>query len=177
MSRGALGPSFVIKSESVQQTRALGGALARLIEPGDVILLVGELGAGKTMLVKGLVNELDADLEVTSPTFVLCHVYETTPVIAHVDCWRLGGVGEVIDLGLEEVVDDGGVVVIEWGELAEPILGSDALVVTFHASDEHESERSISLSCSSTLWSSRLRALRSSLADVGLNVKASQGSR
>lgn len=163
---------LLVESASDEQTRLLGGALSKLIEPGDVILLIGELGAGKTTLVKGLVGELDASVEVTSPTFVLCHLYETTPVIAHVDCWRLDGIGEVADLGLEEILDDGGVVVIEWGEIAASVLGRDALIVTFHASTERESERMIAFSHSSNCWSKRLDALRELLGGIGLHVQS-----
>jgi tRNA threonylcarbamoyladenosine biosynthesis protein TsaE len=110
-------------------TRSLGAVVAALIAPGDVVLLSGGLGAGKTTLTKGLVEALGGD-EVTSPTFTLCQFYETKPEIAHVDCWRLESTAELADLALEEVLDAGGVAVIEWGERAASILGSEALHVT-----------------------------------------------
>ena len=65
----------------------------------------------------------------TSPTFTLAHTYRSTPPVTHVDLWRLEHLQEVVDLALEEVLDDGGVVVVEWGDAAEPLFGADALVV------------------------------------------------
>jgi tRNA threonylcarbamoyl adenosine modification protein YjeE len=108
-------------------TADLGARLARLLEPGDVVLLHGELGAGKTTLVKAVVAALGSAEEVTSPTFTLLRTYATRPVVAHVDCWRLEQLHEVFDLGLEEILDEGGVAFIEWGEAAEPAFGRDAL--------------------------------------------------
>ncbi len=121
-----------LSSTSAAATRRLGALFAALLGPGDVVLLCGGLGAGKTTFVKGVVTGLGgrAD-EVTSPTFTLCHLYELKALVAHVDCWRLEDLREVVDLGLEEVLDDGGVALIEWGERAAPLLGRDALVVEF----------------------------------------------
>lgn len=116
-------------SASPADTARLGARLAGLLEPGDVVLLSGELGAGKTTLVKAVVAALGGEEEVTSPTFTLLRTYATRPVVAHVDCWRLEQLHEVLDLGLEEVLDDGGVALVEWGEAAEPVFGRDALVL------------------------------------------------
>ncbi|HUZ20116.1 MAG TPA: tRNA (adenosine(37)-N6)-threonylcarbamoyltransferase complex ATPase subunit type 1 TsaE [Acidimicrobiales bacterium] len=117
-------------SPSEEATRRIGALLGGLVEPGDVVLLSGELGAGKTTLVQGLVAALGASTRATSPTFALCHLYDSDPVVAHVDCWRLDQLAEVADLALEEVLDDGGVAVVEWGEAAAPLLGDAALIVT-----------------------------------------------
>ena len=97
----------------------LGATVAEQLRPGDVVILEGELGAGKTTFVKGAVRALGDDESVTSPTFVLCHFYETDPVIAHVDCWRLADARDFADLGIGEVLDDGGVALIEWGTMAK----------------------------------------------------------
>ena len=80
----------------------------------------------------------------TSPTFTLAHTYRTTPPVTHVDLWRLEHLQEVVDLALEEELDEGGVVVVEWGEAAEPLYGADALVVRLDwgAADD---ERSIAI--------------------------------
>ncbi len=119
----------VVVTRSSRATRSLGAILAGLVEPGDVLLLSGGLGAGKTTLTKGLVAALGAVGEVTSPTFTLLRTYATEPVVAHVDCWRLEQLGEIGDLGLDELLDDGAVAVVEWGEAAEQLLGEDALHV------------------------------------------------
>lgn len=121
-------PRVVLESPDAAGTRRIGALIARVLGPGDVLLLSGGLGAGKTTLTKGLVAALGGDAhEVTSPTFTLCRTYPTTPPVAHVDCWRLEQLAEVVELALEEVLDDGGVVVVEWGEAAEPLLGAGAL--------------------------------------------------
>ena len=100
-----------------------------MLRAGDVVLLVGPLGAGKTTLVQGLVAALGGHRAATSPTFTLAHRYKTAPPVTHVDLWRLEHLQEVVDLALEEELDDGGVVLVEWGDAAEPLYGDDALVV------------------------------------------------
>jgi tRNA threonylcarbamoyl adenosine modification protein YjeE len=116
-------------------TEALGATVGARLAPGDVVLLTGELGTGKTTFTRGLVRRLGGGESVTSPTFTLCHLYDTTPPVAHVDCWRLDGVGDVIELGLDELLDDGSCVIAEWGERAAPVIGQDALVVTLEYDD------------------------------------------
>jgi tRNA threonylcarbamoyl adenosine modification protein YjeE len=118
-------------------TEQLGAVVAARLVPGDVVLLTGDLGAGKTTFTRGLVRRLGGGESVTSPTFTLCHLYDTTPPVAHVDCWRLEGIAEVVDLGLDELIDDGSCVIAEWGERAAPVIGQDALVVTLEYDDDH----------------------------------------
>ena len=116
-------------------TLALGVAIAAEIEPGDVVILTGGLGAGKTTVVKGLVGALDGAIEVTSPTFALCHRYDCDPPVAHVDCWRIERAGELADLALDELLDDGWVAIIEWGERFDDVLGGRALHLELDATD------------------------------------------
>jgi tRNA threonylcarbamoyladenosine biosynthesis protein TsaE len=111
------------------ETEALGAAVGGLVRGGDVVLLTGELGAGKTTFTRGLVRRLGGGESVTSPTFTLCQQYDTTPPVAHVDCWRLERGEELADLGLDELLDEGSCIVAEWGERAAPVIGRDALVV------------------------------------------------
>lgn len=148
--------------QSAEATRALGAAVAEVLVAGDVVLLVGGLGAGKTTFTKGLVGALGVTEEVTSPTFTLLHLYPSTPPVAHVDCWRLDSLGEVADLGLDEILDDGGVAVIEWGELAAPLLGRDALTISLQLGendDEAGEGRQASLYAAGTSWEGRMRHL------------------
>lgn len=100
-----------------EATTRLGVALGALVEPGDVIGLEGELGAGKTFLVGAAVHALGVpqDVPVASPTFALIHQYVGRHPIAHVDLYRLSGVAELADLGLEEVLGGQGVGFVEWG--------------------------------------------------------------
>lgn len=147
-----------LRSTGPETTRALGAAIAGRLGPGDVVLLVGSLGTGKTTLVKGLVESLGGGAAVTSPTFTLAHRYDTDPPVTHVDLWRLEHLQEVVDLALEEELEDGGVVVIEWGEAADPLYGRDALVVRLEWGGR-EDERLVSLEGRGGRWGPRLAGI------------------
>ncbi|MBV9769132.1 MAG: tRNA (adenosine(37)-N6)-threonylcarbamoyltransferase complex ATPase subunit type 1 TsaE [Bryobacterales bacterium] len=103
-------------TESEEETIALGEELAAELPPQAVVLLIGQLGAGKTTLAKGIVNGLGAALpdDVSSPTFTLIHEY--SPSVFHIDLYRLDTAAQVATLGLEEIFDRRAVVLIEWGE-------------------------------------------------------------
>jgi tRNA threonylcarbamoyladenosine biosynthesis protein TsaE len=132
-----------------EDMKALGAALGGLLRSGDTVLLGGELGAGKTTFVQGLAAALGVQETVTSPTFVLVHSYRTAAGwdLLHADVWRLEQLQEVIDLAIPEQVDDGGAAVVEWGEMAAPVLAPDCLHVSigFAAdlplSDDHAADR------------------------------------
>ncbi|MGP8204807.1 MAG: tRNA (adenosine(37)-N6)-threonylcarbamoyltransferase complex ATPase subunit type 1 TsaE [Acidimicrobiales bacterium] len=118
--------------------KALGAALAGLLQPGDTVLLGGDLGAGKTTFVQGLAAALGVGEPVTSPTFVLVHSYQTAAgwALLHADVWRLEQLQEVIDLALPELIEDGGAAVVEWGEMAAPALAADCLHVAIDFADD-----------------------------------------
>jgi tRNA threonylcarbamoyladenosine biosynthesis protein TsaE len=116
-------------TSSPAETRAFGATLAEVLEPGDIVLLAGELGAGKTTLVQGIGDRFGVSEPMTSPTFTLMRTYDTSPAIAHVDIWRVEHLHEVLDLGLEEVLEDGGIALVEWGDVILPHLGRDAILV------------------------------------------------
>lgn len=168
--------SVVVRLSDQLATEQLGEAIAGAIVPGDVLLLFGDLGAGKTTLVRGLVRGLGTDVVVTSPTFTLRHDYETTPPLCHVDCWRLKDSAELDDLGLDEVLVDGGVLAIEWGELAEQHFGSFALRVELADADGGMS-RLATLRDDGGTWRSRLDAISVALVARGLAVELHDGSR
>src|SRR5437588_239849 len=96
---------IVARTKSADETRALAGELAPVVRTGDVILLAGDLGAGKTVFVQGLAQSLGVRERVTSPTFVLSRQYEGDLAVVHIDVYRLDHVQEVIDIGLAELVD------------------------------------------------------------------------
>ena len=128
------------ETDSPAATRELAGGLARLCRAGDVVLLVGELGAGKTVFAQGFAAALGVAGPVTSPTFALVRHYRCgadSPVggLLHADLYRTGSAAEVTDLALAELVEEDAVAVVEWGDLAAPALGAGALAVTLAAPD------------------------------------------
>ena len=114
--------------------------LAALCRPGDVVLLIGDLGAGKTVFAQGFAAALGVPGPVTSPTFALVRQYrcgEGSPVgmLIHADVYRTGSLDEVVDLALAELVEEDAVALVEWGDLAAPALGDSALEITLVAPD------------------------------------------
>lgn len=134
-------PAYRTASEA--ETVALGGELARQLPGKRVVLLIGNLGAGKTTLAKGIVNGLGAALpdEVSSPTFTLIHEYGDGRVY-HIDLYRLDELHEVATLGLDEIFDRDAIVLIEWGERFPQILPPERTEIRIRAtrSDEREIE-------------------------------------
>ena len=130
--------NVVATTASVEQTRDVGSALSSLARPGDVIVLAGDLGAGKTAFVQGFGRGLGVTERITSPTFTLVHVYEGSLPIHHLDVYRLEQLSEALDLGLPEMLYEGGVVLIEWGDAIRPLLPHDYLEVriTFSPGDD-----------------------------------------
>ncbi len=102
------------QTNTPEETSALGGKIARHLQPADSLLIEGELGAGKTALVRGIVKGLGSSDHVSSPTFVIIHEYKAAIPIAHVDLYRLTDTSDVEDLGLHEYLDAGFVVLVEW---------------------------------------------------------------
>ena len=121
---------------SPEDTEALGGRIAASLTPGDVVVLAGALGCGKTLLTKGIATGLGVDEPVVSPSFVLVREYRTgfMPIV-HVDVYRLGSLNEFDDLDVLELARDG-VLVIEWGEAVETQLPRDHLRIEFTVGDD-----------------------------------------
>jgi tRNA threonylcarbamoyladenosine biosynthesis protein TsaE len=130
-------------SESPDATKELAGRVAGLCRPGDVVLLIGDLGAGKTVFAQGFAAALGVPGPVTSPTFALVRQYRCgagSPVglLIHADVYRTGSLDEVVDLALAELVEEDAVALVEWGELAAPALGDSALEVTITTASDPE---------------------------------------
>lgn len=128
---------MVIVCPSAADTRALGRRLASLLGPGDVILLAGELGAGKTVLAGGIAEGLGVDDRVVSPSFVLAREYKGFVPVIHADLYRLGSLAEVDDLDLATDAADG-VLIVEWGDIAEQRFVEDHLLIRIQPDDEGE---------------------------------------
>jgi tRNA threonylcarbamoyladenosine biosynthesis protein TsaE len=116
-------------SGSPEETAAAGARLGATLGPGDVVALTGELGAGKTVFVQGLVRALGVVTGATSPTFVLVNEYRGRLTVHHVDAYRTSSVAELADLGLEEMMDGDGVTLVEWAERLGPLLPARAVRV------------------------------------------------
>lgn len=112
---------------TVEETVAWGRALAPSLRAGDVVALVGTLGAGKTHATKGIVAGLGCDAEVSSPTFTLVHEYTGGTLAAfHFDFYRLDAAQEVLDIGWDDYLDAGGVVIVEWADKFPALLPQGA---------------------------------------------------
>ncbi len=120
------GPTIEITTGSPAETLALGQRLAGLLRPGDVVLLVGRLGAGKTLLASGIGEGLGVQEQVVSPTFVIVRSYDGFMPLHHVDVYRLGSTAEFEDLDLFSRADDG-VFLIEWGNVVASAVPADRL--------------------------------------------------
>jgi tRNA threonylcarbamoyladenosine biosynthesis protein TsaE len=132
-------------SLSEDETFALGQRIGRGLKGGELLLLEGELGLGKTVLVKGIADGLgiDAD-EVTSPSYTLVHEYEGGRFpLFHVDLYRLDAIEDIGSLGLEEIMAAGGVIVVEWGDKLPPYLRKGATTIRFR--DMGEGSRHIEI--------------------------------
>ena len=105
-----------------EETAAAGEALGRTLGPADVVAIYGELGAGKTCFTQGVVRGLDVEVRATSPTFVLVNEYRGRLPVHHVDAYRTASVGELLDLGLLDLLGGNGVTIVEWADKADPVL-------------------------------------------------------
>jgi len=132
------------KTQSDEETRTLGRKLASLLPQSGVVLLIGELGAGKTTLTKGIVEARGAgsEDEVSSPTFTLIHEYGDPVSVYHVDLYRIDEPKHAARLGLEEVFDKGALVLIEWGERFPHLLPENRSEIRIRhlSGDEREFE-------------------------------------
>lgn len=129
-----MSPALEIMSGSAAETRALGERLGAALEPGDVVLLSGELGAGKTVFVQGMATGLGFDGTVSSKSFVLLGQYAGRITLFHADLYRLDEPEMVEDLAIDELVADGAVAV-EWPERADSRLPPEHLLIRFEIID------------------------------------------
>lgn len=157
---------MTLRSDDVDATRAIAAAIAELVAAGDVVVLSGDLGAGKTAFTQGFGAALGVQDRITSPTFTLVHEYEGRLAVHHVDVYRLDDASEVFDLALPELLDDGGVTVIEWGDLILPELPRDYLDVRLSLAevDEGPDARIIAIAPVGPGWAARQERLAAAVA-------------
>jgi len=134
-----------VQTKSRDETIDLGKRIGRLLGPGNVVALVGELGTGKTHLIKGLAGGAGVRRfsYVSSPSFTLIHEYPGKVPVIHIDLFRLGTEREAEDLGLEEYFQGQGIIVIEWADKIPSLLPKDVLHI--HLSHTGEQTRSIEI--------------------------------
>jgi tRNA threonylcarbamoyladenosine biosynthesis protein TsaE len=163
---------IVLTSTSPQDTQELATVLSGYLEVGDLVVLAGDLGAGKTCFAQGLGAGLGVTERITSPTFTLVNRYESGRIeLHHLDVYRLDDIAETLDLDLPELLEVG-VTVIEWGEEIDDVLPVDHLTVRlgfpdvaddgnggFPADDESDDRRIVRLEAGGPAWAGRLDQL------------------
>lgn len=156
------------KLEGIEATHVLGNCLSMVLRPGDILLLSGDLGAGKTLLTKAIASGLGIkEQEVTSPSFMIIHEHlnGSLPLI-HVDLYRLGPNAHMGRTGLEDYFNGQNVVIIEWGEYLEDSLSKAALRIDLRFTDEQI--RDVYLTCETEIWRKRLSALDECMKASGI---------
>lgn len=164
---------LTIQTTSVEQTVRVGEAIGSCCKPGDIIAMQGELGAGKTQLVRGIAQGMGLNSrQVSSPTFVMVQEYEPasdsdSPVLVHIDAYRISSPDELESIGWAghgEELREGSVVAIEWAKLIRPALGDDLLWVEI----EHAPDGRLILCSANGLWQAKIQLLLQSFRAAGL---------
>ena len=150
-----------LRSADEATTKAIGAALAGLLDPGDVVGLAGDLGAGKTRLVQGAAAALGVDDPVLSPTFMLLREYDGDLPVHHVDAYRLAGPVELEDLGLDEVLAADAVAFVEWADRVAAALPESWLELVLHIRDDDT--REVDVRPHGPAWATRAEELRRAL--------------
>lgn len=144
---------------SAAATQALAASLAEVCGPGDLIVLAGDMGAGKTAFAQGFAKGLGIHERVTSPTFTIVREYDSGRLaLYHLDVYRLDQLREVLELGVAEMLDEDAVMLVEWGDAVLPALGDRYLEIrlTFGDDDDH---RLLELSLRGAPWQARERVV------------------
>jgi tRNA threonylcarbamoyladenosine biosynthesis protein TsaE len=153
-----------LRARTAEDTREVGEALSASLRARDAVVLTGELGAGKTTFVQGVARGLGIEDQVSSPTFTLVKEYRGILDIAHVDVYRLERVQDVVDLGLDELGDGEGVLLVEWGDAVEDLLPDERLRIELTTEDLVSDVRRLRVSGLGASWQERWGALEVAMA-------------
>jgi tRNA threonylcarbamoyladenosine biosynthesis protein TsaE len=158
-----------LRGATAEETTEIGRLLGAWLRAGDVVLLSGPLGAGKTTLTQGIAAGVGVDDYVTSPSFTLVNEYRpkhprSHPVFYHLDLYRISGAAEALDFGLDEYVGGEGIAVIEWAERAAEAMPRDYLLVRLSIADVDSGERLIEICPHGAVVRQRVSSLRAALA-------------
>ena len=149
-----LTPTISAKTFSVEETRDLASFLSKVFQAGDVVVLSGDLGAGKTAFTQGLGLALGVEHPITSPTFTLANKYEGELTLNHLDVYRLEHFQEVEELGLSELIDSNSLTVIEWGNVISSVLTEGYLEISLSLGESLD-ERTIEFRLIGQQWVGR----------------------
>lgn len=127
-------------SNNEEETKKIGERIGKKLQKGDVVALYGEFGAGKTVLVKGIVKGLECKEQVKSPSFVFVHEYKGKVPIYHIDLYRAENLKDITTLGIQEFFDSQGVCLIEWAERAKELLPEDSINIELKILNENTRE-------------------------------------
>ena len=152
--------SLTFNSHSPEQTQLLGSYLGKLAQKADVLLLTGELGAGKTCLVQGLARGLNVEEYAFSPSFVILRQYHGRLPLYHIDLYRLDSLDEIAGLGLEDYFYGDGVCVIEWAEKGQQLLPPGSLLISLEYVGASHTGRSIQLKPQGKRYNQLLKQLK-----------------
>jgi tRNA threonylcarbamoyladenosine biosynthesis protein TsaE len=156
-----------IRTHSVAETRAVAAALAEALRGGDLVVLAGDLGGGKTAFVQGACAALGVRETVTSPTFAIVQEYVGRVGVVHVDVYRLDTMQELHDLGFDELIDGDRVTFVEWGNRIRPALPAEYITVEIGlppGNDIGEDDRIIVIAAHGPNWGARARKIATALA-------------
>jgi tRNA threonylcarbamoyladenosine biosynthesis protein TsaE len=149
-------------THDASETHALGQRLGALLQAGDVVVLDGGLGTGKTVLAKGIAVALGVTEPVVSPTFTVVREYDAATPLVHVDVYRLDHLQELHDLGFDDLVGGDAVTVVEWGDRVSAVLPGDRLRVHLAPGDDDD-DRVVSIVTAGITWAARVDALTSAV--------------
>jgi len=156
--------SIQIQTDSSEVTQAVGRAIGEQAQPGDIYLLIGPMGAGKTCLTQGIAWGVGVEGYPRSPTFVLITKYEGRLTVNHMDLYRIADSNEAWDLGLEEYLFGEGICVVEWAERAEALFPEDAVQIYLNYGDDPNS-RVVTIGATADNHRSLLHMLINSFSD------------
>ena len=153
-----------LRSDSLATTCAIAASLAGLTRRGDLIVLAGEMGAGKTAFAQGFGEAMGVSEPITSPTFTLIHSYPVGRVtLHHADIYRLTTHHEVAVLAFAELLESDGIVMVEWGDVVAGSLG-DHIVVRLEFDETDENARNVAISAAGRTWAARWAEIERRLA-------------
>jgi len=155
---------ITLTASNPSDTASIAAVLAEMAKPGDMFVLIGEMGAGKTFFAQRFGAALGVTEPITSPTFNLLHNYQGGRLpMHHADLYRLERTGELADLGIAELVEAGAVALVEWGDVVGDDIG-DGLTITIEHVDGSDDVRHISIGWRGKQWETRWDKLRSALS-------------